>query len=93
MIPPDTLLYIYEIRGDMGIKLPPPPPSFIGLWNEEEFSYLFFNRSEDNFVDSLVGRHRLGQPSCHTIKYRDWQSGLARAEIGRVVLHEQAKEA
>jgi ribosomal protein L11 methyltransferase len=76
MIPPDTLLYIYEIRGDVGINLPPTPPSFIGLWNEEEFSYLFFNRTEDDFVNSIVGRHGLGQAFRHVIKYRDWQSGL-----------------
>lgn len=76
MIPPDTLLYIYEIRGDVGSKLPPPPPSFIGLWNEEEFSYLFFNSSEDDFVNRVVGCYGLGHASRHMIKYGDWQSGL-----------------
>ena len=76
MIPPDTLLHIYEIRGDVRINLPSPPPSFIGLWNEEEFSYLFFNRSEDDFVNRIVDRQGLGPASRHVMKYDDWQSGI-----------------
>ncbi|MEJ2718979.1 MAG: 50S ribosomal protein L11 methyltransferase [Deltaproteobacteria bacterium] len=76
MIPPDAHLYIYEIRGELGADLPSPPPSFIGLWNEEEFSYLFFTRSEDDFVNGIVGGYGLGEASCHIIKYGDWQRGL-----------------
>lgn len=76
MIPPDTLLYIYEIRGDWSKDLPAPPPSFIGLWNEEEFAYLFFSCPEDEYVNTWAERTSLVCGSRHEMKYEDWQSGL-----------------
>ncbi len=76
MIPPETLLYIYEIRGDWQDNLPAPPSSFIGLWNEEEFAYLFFSRPEDRFVNGWAGQAGLEVGPRHEMKYEDWQTGL-----------------
>ncbi len=76
MIPPGTLLHIYEIRGDLDRDLPAPPVSFVGLWNEEEFSYLFFTLPEDTYVDELVRDLDVVLSSRHEMKYEDWQTGL-----------------
>jgi ribosomal protein L11 methyltransferase len=76
MIPPSTLLYIYEIRGDPGDYLSDPPASFIGLWNEEGFSYLFFTKPEDEYVNRQVCARGLTLGSRHEMQYGDWQTGL-----------------
>lgn len=76
MIPSNTLLYIYEIRGDPGDQLSDPPASFIGLWNEEGFSYLFFTKPEDEYVNNRVCTRGLALGSRHEVQYRDWQTGL-----------------
>jgi ribosomal protein L11 methyltransferase len=76
MIPPDTLLYIYEIRGDPGDRISNPPASFIGLWNEEGFSYLFFTKPEDEYVNDQICGSGLLLGSRHEMQYGDWQTGI-----------------
>jgi ribosomal protein L11 methyltransferase len=87
MISPDTLLYIYEIRGDMGTDLPTPPASFIGLWNEEEFLYLFFTRPKDIYVQQISSGCESVPVSLNVISYRDWQDGLPHAGLTVGGLH------
>ncbi len=76
MIPPDTMLSIYEIRGDMGTDLPDAPSSFVGLWNEEELSYLFFTRPENDYVERLLSSRDLVLSSQNEMRYQDWQTGV-----------------
>jgi ribosomal protein L11 methyltransferase len=78
MISPDTQLYIYEIRGHSDeIAVHDPPSSFIGIWNEEEFTYLFFTESEDDYVKrNVCGESADCAFSRHDMQYRDWQTGL-----------------
>lgn len=76
MISPDTLLYIYEVRDDACSGLDFPPPSYIGLWNEEEFAYLFFTQPEDTLVRDIVCGGNRDLFSRHEMKYKDWQVGL-----------------
>jgi ribosomal protein L11 methyltransferase len=76
MIPPDTMLSIYEIRGDVGPDLPDAPSSFVGLWNEEELSYLFFTRPENRYVEGLLSSHDLVLSSQNEMQYQDWQTGV-----------------
>jgi ribosomal protein L11 methyltransferase len=76
MIPPDTMLSIYEIRGDMGTDLPEAPSSFVGLWNEEDFSYLFFTAPENEYVERLVSSRGLVLGSHNEMRYQDWQTGV-----------------
>jgi ribosomal protein L11 methyltransferase len=76
MITPDDLLYIYEIRGDPGDRLPPAPSSFVGLWNEEEFVYLFFLREEEAYVRTVIGDINGSITSMHVMRYGDWQTGI-----------------
>jgi ribosomal protein L11 methyltransferase len=81
MILPDVVLSIYEIRGDMGTDLPDSPSSFVGLWNEEELSYLFFTRPENDYVERLVSSRGLVLGSLNEMRYGDWQTGLPPAGI------------
>jgi ribosomal protein L11 methyltransferase len=76
MIAPNTNLYIYEIRGDVEKDLSASPSSFVGLWNEEGFSYLFFTAAEDAYVMNLASSAGPDTVSRHEMKYRDWQTGL-----------------
>jgi ribosomal protein L11 methyltransferase len=76
MISPETTLYIYEIRGELNAVVQNPPDSFVGVWNEEEFSYLFFTQPEDEFVNTRVLSGEAVLNGRHEMTYRDWQTGL-----------------
>ncbi|HTY22253.1 MAG TPA: 50S ribosomal protein L11 methyltransferase [Desulfomonilaceae bacterium] len=76
MISPETTLYVYEVRGDVGDRLSAPPLSFLGIWNEEDFCYLFFTSSEDNYVEQILAFDTSRIDSRHEVKYSDWQTGL-----------------
>jgi ribosomal protein L11 methyltransferase len=76
MIPSDANIYVYEVRGDMDFEPPSPPSSFVGLWNEQGYSYLFFTSPEDQYVNNRIcAAHQLPF-SCHEMRYEDWQKGL-----------------
>ncbi|MDQ7783727.1 MAG: 50S ribosomal protein L11 methyltransferase [Desulfomonilaceae bacterium] len=87
MIPPDTLLYIYEVRGEALHDIHCPPSSYVGLWNEDEFAYLFFMKQEDGFVHDIVCRGRSDLVSRHEMKYEDWQTGLPASGIMLAGIH------
>lgn len=75
MITPDTRLYIYEIKGARP-DVYPNSSSFLGAWNEEEFTYYFFLAIADDCIDQFVSEHRLELSGLHEILYKDWQTGL-----------------
>jgi ribosomal protein L11 methyltransferase len=87
MILPDTLLHIYEVRGDLNDGIPSPPRSFVGLWNEDEFSYLFFTRREDEYVMSAICSEQTVLSSRHEIRYQDWQSDVPEEGIHAGGIH------
>lgn len=73
MISPDTLLYIYEIPGAVEGHFPEAPESFIGLWNEDDFAYLFFTSAEDEFIRAGIENNGLEPGGRHEVTYGDWQ--------------------
>ncbi|MBM3302551.1 MAG: 50S ribosomal protein L11 methyltransferase [Deltaproteobacteria bacterium] len=81
MIPLDATLYVYELRGDVVSGVSDPPASFIGLWNEEEFSYLFFTAAEDAYVADISISTHMEVGARHEMKYADWQAGLPAGGI------------
>lgn len=87
MIPPDTMLYIYEIRGAIGSNLGDPPSTFVGIWNEEEFSYLFFTNPEDDYVNTSLCSGGNILSGRHEMTYKDWQTGLPSQGITVGGLH------
>jgi ribosomal protein L11 methyltransferase len=76
MIDPETNLFIYEIKRDLPELLPHTPNSLIGVWNEEDFSYVFFSEPEDQYMAKLCSSFNLAVSCRHEMKYKDWQEGL-----------------
>ncbi len=76
MISRDTVLYIYEVRGVIVTAPSRPPSSFIGLWNEEDFSYLFFTSPEDAHVNRVCQQSSAVLTDRYEMTYGDWQQGL-----------------
>ncbi len=73
MISSNTLLYIYEIPGADESHFHDSPESFIGLWNEDDFAYLFFSGSEDEYIGSAIESAGLTLGARHEVMYGDWQ--------------------
>jgi ribosomal protein L11 methyltransferase len=76
MIAPDTILFIYEVRAEFPDDPSEPPSSYLGLWNEDDFAYLFFTQPEDAFVRGLVAPDQSELVARHELAYKDWQTGL-----------------
>jgi len=76
MIAPDAILFIYEVRAEFPDDPSDPPASYLGLWNEDDFTYLFFTQPEDAFIHDLVVPSNGELVTRHELAYRDWQTGL-----------------
>jgi len=76
VISPETTLYVYEIRGDSFDDFRAPPASFIGIWNEDDFFYVFFTHPEDDYVQGILNYDTSRISSRHEVQYSDWQTGL-----------------
>ncbi|MEW6141188.1 MAG: 50S ribosomal protein L11 methyltransferase [Thermodesulfobacteriota bacterium] len=76
MMSPDTILYVYEIEGSIRDRLDLPPRSFIGLWNEDRFSYLFFTETQDDYVNHCLSRSDCSLRIRHHTLYSEWQDAM-----------------
>ena len=87
-IGPDSDLYIYYLAG----RLPPQAgildDNFIGNWEEEGFSFLFFRCPSENTVTQLVATHpHLQLLDSYQMTYAEWQGGrIEKVRIGRFLL-------
>jgi len=81
MIDPETNLIIYEIKKDLPDLPTDAPSSLIGVWNEDDFSYVFFSEPEDQYMAKLCSSFNLTISCRHEMKYRDWQEGLPNAGL------------
>jgi ribosomal protein L11 methyltransferase len=86
MIPYETL-YIYEIRGEIQGSRNFFKEDFIGCWNEQESSFLFFSQPHDEEVEALVDQRGLSLLTRNTLDYKAWQAGeeLRPFNIGNIV--------
>jgi ribosomal protein L11 methyltransferase len=86
MIPYETL-YIYEICGKIQGSRNFFKEDFIGCWNEEESSFLFFSQPHDEEVEALVDQRRLSLLTRNILDYKAWQAGeeLRPFKIGNLV--------
>jgi ribosomal protein L11 methyltransferase len=82
---PDSLLYIYYIQG----KFPPhqtfPYPGFLGNWEEDDFSFLFFSQPALPLVqDIITSTPNTELLDTFEMTYEQWQGGKIEAtEIGQ----------
>ncbi|MGB9616213.1 MAG: 50S ribosomal protein L11 methyltransferase [Desulfomonilaceae bacterium] len=81
MLCPDSPLFIYEFEGELAGRLSNPPSTFLGLWNEEGFSYLFFAGKEDEYAAEQSRITGVPLATRHEMTYRDWQTGIPTAGI------------
>jgi ribosomal protein L11 methyltransferase len=86
MIPYETL-YIYEICGEIQGLRSFFKEDFIGCWNEQESSFLFFSQPHDEEVEALVDQRELSLLTRNTLDYKAWQAGeeLKPFKVGNLV--------
>jgi ribosomal protein L11 methyltransferase len=86
MIPYETL-YIYEICGEIQGSRNFFKEDFIGCWNEQESSFLFFSQPHDEEVEALVDQRGLSLLTRNTLDYKAWQAGeeLKPFKVGNLV--------
>jgi ribosomal protein L11 methyltransferase len=86
MIPYETL-YIYEICGEIQGARNFLKEDFIGCWNEQESSFLFFSQSHDEQVEAFAYQRGLSLLTRNILDYKAWQAGeeLRPFKIGNLV--------
>lgn len=76
MISPDTPLHVYEIEGSIRNHLGVPPHSFVGLWNEDHFSYMFFTEIQDDYINGCLTQSGCVLRARHHTLYSEWQDQM-----------------
>jgi len=86
MIPYETL-YIYEICGGIQGSRNFFKEDFIGCWNEEGSSFLFFSLPHDEQVEAFADQRGLSLLTRNILDYKAWQAGeeLRPFKIGNLV--------
>lgn len=79
--PPYEQLYIYEVDGDLRAHLGRPGQGYLGLWLEDQASYLFFSRPARNEVSRLCAAAGLNLLADHQLTYDQWQGGQDLAPL------------
>jgi ribosomal protein L11 methyltransferase len=84
---PDTILHIYCLKGHPP-QVSDGPCDFLGTWEEDGYSFLFFLRPRQRFVDTLLETcGELELTDYLTMTYRQWQGDFVEPlKIGRFVL-------
>ncbi len=85
---PDSDLYIYYLEGRLPPRAVIPDNTFIGNWEEEGFSFLFFRSPAEKTVNHLVSTYpSLQLLDSYHMTYAQWQGGqLEPVQIGRFLL-------
>lgn len=81
-------LYIYEISGAIPNSRNFFKRDFIGCWNEEEISFLFFSQPHDEEVESFIQKKGFPLLSRNILDYKSWQAGeeLKPFQVGNLVI-------
>jgi len=85
---PDSVLHIYYLAGRIPGKHRISHRAFIGNWEEDDFSFLFFLEPAPAEVDDIVSRWpELQLLDTYQMTYAEWQGGsIEPIRIGRFVL-------
>ena len=97
--PPYDDLYIYYLEGRLPSRAFENDPAFIGNWEEEGDTFLFFKESRKERIDQLVAHEpQVTLVDDYQMTYEQWQGGLpAPFTVGRLRVippwHADAKKA
>lgn len=82
---PDTILHIYYFEGKIPPHHPFPGEGFLGNWQEDQFSFLFFTHPADAAVSNLLQRVAgLTLLDSYQMTYEEWQGGKVESmQIGQ----------
>lgn len=85
-LPPYSDLHIYYLRGRLAAEKWPAVASFIGNWEEEDTSFLFFSEPADATVAAILdGQPHVELVDSYHMTYENWQGGrLEPMTVGRV---------
>lgn len=81
---PATELYIYYLKGRVDTDSAPPAQEFLGNWEEDGYSFMFFSKPARAAVDILLKQNpRLTFLDEYHMSYDQWQGGkLAPMQVG-----------
>ncbi|MCP3951439.1 MAG: methyltransferase [Desulfobacterales bacterium] len=87
-IGPDSDLHIYYLEGRLPARAGIRDPNFIGNWEEEGFSFLFFKCPAEETVSRLVNTYLpLKLLDSYHMTYAQWQGGRVEpVRVGRFLL-------
>lgn len=85
---PDSDLHIYYLAGTIPREQRIDHPAFLGNWEEDGFSFLFFLEPADDDVRRVVSRlPQLELLDTYRMSYAEWQGGsIEPVRIGRFIL-------
>ncbi|NNF98795.1 MAG: methyltransferase domain-containing protein [Desulfobacteraceae bacterium] len=76
MTAPYRDLYIYYLRGRLGNCLTAEFSNFLGNWEEDEYSFLFFSSPSMDAVESIVREQpEVSLIDHYRMSYEEWQGG------------------
>lgn len=85
---PEEALYIYYLEGRLSAEPAAAANGFVGNWEEDDFSFLFFRRPADQAVETLLTEQphlRLIDRFCMTLT--EWHGGRpAPLRVGRFLI-------
>lgn len=86
--PPYEQLFIYYLQGRLGDAALPPRGAFLGNWEEDGDTFLFFTAPADGLVEGLLaGRPDMVLVDRYQMTYEAWQGGRwERIETPRLVI-------
>jgi ribosomal protein L11 methyltransferase len=78
--PPYDELTIYYLEGRVPEQALTDLPTYIGTWEEDGFSFVFFSAAAEAAIDTLVGAEpHLTLIDRYQMPYEDWQGGRVAA--------------
>jgi ribosomal protein L11 methyltransferase len=82
---PDSVLFIYYLEGTLPRTYTINNDDYLGNWEEDGFSFLFFLQPVTNEIEQLIQKNpQLILLDQYEMTYRDWQGGdLEPLQIGR----------
>ncbi len=88
MVKPYQDLYIYYFKGHLESDINLSSIYYLGNWQEDEFSFLFFSISAENRIENLLkDQPQLDLLDSFHMSYDDWQGGaLSPVRIGHFLI-------